>query len=603
MIASGYYQLDAVHKEFDSSAKSTLANKQNLLFEEINNIENYLTAVDTTEKFNIFLQNNQKDKSQEKNYITDIMMAVAYSNQNIMQFRFIDRLGFETIRIDRESIENIPYKIDEKHLQNKAERYYFQETKKTEEGQLWFSNIDLNMEHGKVVKPIVPTLRVAKSYYANGEFRGILIINVFIEKILNTMIKSELFDISIIDKNLHTLLSSDKEGWTRYLEDTKQEKYKEDESGLLIDLLFRKKSDSLELSDIIKNGEGLQLVIKEKPQKFIEQIRDIKNYIIVMSLLIFIISFPIAIVLSRYPIKLHDEQKAIKDDLYKQLDIIDKFVYIVDTDKKGTIVSVSTAYANFTGYTKDELIGGDFGALRDKDVPASFYKGMWATILKGKKWSGEIANINKHGKRFFLKSYITPKIENGEIIGFTSIKENVTNQKILEEMSIKDELTQTYNRRFFNQIFSKELKRAKRKDAIFSIAMLDIDYFKKYNDTYGHIKGDEVLRRVSLEIASKLQRPSDYLFRVGGEEFIVVYSGMQNRDEAVSLSSMLVKTVQELQIEHKESECSDVVTISLGLLNITPTCTMDEDAILQRIDELLYQAKDGGRNQFVSQEC
>ena len=83
--------------------------------------------------------------------------------------------------------------------------------------------------------------------------------------------------------------------------------------------------------------------------------------------------------------------------------------------------------------------------------------------------------------------------------------------------------------------------RAKRKDETFSIAMLDIDYFKKYNDNYGHVKGDEVLRRVVLEISSKLQRPSDYLFRVGGEEFIIIYSDTQSLEEAEKFSLEIVK--------------------------------------------------------------
>lgn len=611
IFTSGYYQIDAIHKESGSSAKSTLEHKQNFLFRQTNNFKNYLTAVDTTPEFKSLIQLNSNDKSHEKKHITKIMLAVSHSNQNIMQFRFIDKSGFEIIRIEKDSIESLPYIIDEKHLQNKAERYYFKEAKKTKEDNLWFSNLDLNIEHEKIVKPIVPTLRVAKPCYSNGEFKGILIINIFMEKILEEIMESDLFNIAIIDKDHYLLVNNlkdyekGKNEWTRYLEESKNIKYTitQEKYDFPLSLLFEKRYFELSLSNIIQNGEGLKIVIEEKTQKLIEQIQDIKNYIIVMSLIIFLISFPIAMILSRYPIRLHDEQKKIKDDLEKQLDIIDKYVYMVDTDIKGTIVGTSTAYAKFTGYTKDELIGKDFTLFRDPSVPASFYKKLWVTILNGKKWTGEIANINKNGEKFFLRSHITPKIKNKKIIGFTSIKENITYQKLLEEMSIKDELTQTYNRRFFNQMFSKELNRAKRENSMFCVAMLDIDYFKKYNDTYGHIKGDEVLQKVVLAISDKLKRPSDYLFRVGGEEFIVTYSGVQSEEEAVAFASILVDAVPNLKIEHKESECSKFVTISLGLLSISPTCTMDEDAILQRIDNLLYQAKDAGRNQLVSEQC
>jgi diguanylate cyclase (GGDEF)-like protein len=228
---------------------------------------------------------------------------------------------------------------------------------------------------------------------------------------------------------------------------------------------------------------------------------------------------------------------------------------------------------------------------------------MWGTVLDGEKWTGIMKNIAKDGSTYWLKTHITPELKGKSIIGFTAISQNITDQKNMEEMSIKDELTQAYNRRYFNQIFPKELKRARRNEDIYCIAMLDIDYFKKYNDTYGHLKGDEALQKVVSTVSKKLQRPGDYLFRVGGEEFIIMYSDIKSHNEAKEFSLALVKAVEDINIEHKSSESSNVLTISLGLLTITPPCFMDEKAILQRIDELLYKAKDGGRNQMMSEEC
>ena len=612
-IISGFvsvnYQLNSIHKQFNTSAKSTLAYKQNYMHAQTNNFENYIMAVSRTSEFETFLQSDPKNNTHEKDHITEIMMAIAYADPNIMQFRFIGRLGCEAIRIERESIANSPYEVNKKLLQNKSERYYFKEPQEIDKDKTWFSKIDLNMEHGKIVRPITPTLRVAKTFYINDEFRGILIINIFMKDILNEIMESELFNVAIIDKDSHILTNNFKgyreKEWTRYLESAKDSRYTAngDYDNFILNLLFHKEYSNIDLSNIIKNGEGLQIVLEEKTEKILEQTENIIDYLIVMGIVILIISIPISIVLSRYPLRLHEELNVFKNDLEKQLDIVDKYVYMTSTDLNGKITDVSSAYIELTGYTKDELIGKDFSMVRDPNVPVSFYKKMWATILNGKTWTGEIENINKNGEKIILQAHITPIIKNEKITGFTSIRENITNQKRIEEISIKDELTQAYNRRFFNQIFSKELKRAKRKGDMFSIAMLDIDYFKKYNDTYGHIKGDEVLRRVVLEISSKLQRPSDYLFRVGGEEFMVIYSDTQSFEEAVKFSLELVKTVENIHIEHKTSECSDVVTMSLGLLNVTPLCDMSEDTILQVIDDLLYRAKDRGRNQLVSQEC
>lgn len=604
VLASGYFQINAIHKEFAKSAQSTLASKKHFLRERISYFKNNLIAVDKTSEFSTFIQSDLTNNTHAKRHVKEIMLTLTYANPNIMQFRFIDMSGHEIIRIDRNATGEEPYEIDKKLLQDKSQHYYFKKAQNTPEGEVWFSKIDLNIEHGEIIEPIVPTLRVAKPYFLNGDFRGILIINIFMTNILDQLMKSELFNVVIIDKDSYLLTSSykDDKEWTRYL--------KKENSGInhnwdnsILNFLLQQKKFSIDLSDTITNGEGLQIVIEEKTEKIMEYINDIVNYMLVMGIIIFSISIPVVMLLSRYPLKLHDKLEILKNDLEKQLNIIDKYVYMASTDSNGVITDVSMAYTQLTGYSKEEMIGNDFRKLRDPNIPKSFYKQMWATILSGKDWSGEIKNINKAGETFFLKTHITPKTKNGKIVGFTSIRENITNQKQIEEISMRDELTQAYNRRFFNQMFSKELKRAKRKGEIFSIAMFDIDFFKKYNDTYGHVKGDEVLQKVVLEISSKLQRPSDYLFRVGGEEFMIIYTDTQSLKEAEKFSLEIVKAVESINLEHKTSECANVLTISMGLLNVTPKCNMDEDTILKVIDDLLYRAKDRGRNQLVSQEC
>lgn len=604
MFVSGYYQIDAMNKEFDSSSKSTLAYKKNFLHTQTKSFKNYLTAVDTTYEFKDYIQNFTREDTHSKKHTTDVIMAITQADSNIMQFRFIDKNGYEVIRIERDSIGSSVHKIDKKRLQNKKNRYYFKDTKKVARDEIWFSRIDLNIEHGKIVKPIVPTLRIAKPYYSNNEFRGILIINIFMEKILDEIMKSELFNVSIVDGDSHILTTNFKgyrEGaveWTRYLKSTQEIKYIKDQyrDNLILDTLLQDKHTSIELSDILNNGEGLKVILEEKSERVIKSTKDLMEYMLVMGILVFTLSFPVAIIFSRYPVRLHE-------NLDKQLEIVDRYVCMTRTDIDGNITYVSKAYTELSGYSKEELIGKNHRILKDPNTPKSFYEDMWLTILDGKSWSGELNNIGKNGETFSIKAHIAPIFEDEKIVGFTSIRENITDQKIIEEISIKDELTGAYNRRCFNKVFSEELRRAKRKNDLFCIAMFDIDYFKKYNDTYGHIKGDEALKSVVEEVQSKLKRSGDYLFRVGGEEFIVIYSQMLSIDEAKKFSETLVKAVENLGIEHKSSEVSDVLTVSLGLLNLTDKCSMDEKTILQTVDKLLYEAKEGGRNKFVSMEC
>ena len=191
-------------------------------------------------------------------------------------------------------------------------------------------------------------------------------------------------------------------------------------------------------------------------------------------------------------------------------------VHTLNLSNCDNITDVSEAFAELSGYTKNELIGNKHSMLKSSDTPPSLYKKLWGTISDGKKWVGIIKNIAKDGSTYWLRTYITPEIKDNDIVGFTANSQNITDQKNIEEMSIKDELTQAYNRRYFNQMFPKELKRARRNEDIYCIAMLDIDYFKNYNDTYGHLKGDEALQKVVSTVSKKLQSPGDYLFRVGG---------------------------------------------------------------------------------------
>lgn len=611
IIVTMSYQLNSIHKEFDHSAKESLSSKKELFRNVAGNIENYLLAIDKSSEFDAFIKGETKEESSIKEHVENLVMLITRSDSNIMKFRFIDKDGHENIKVQRDSIGAFPYVSGKEDFQDKAERYYFEEAKNSAKERVWFSKIDLNVEHGKIQLPISPTLRIAKAYYSKGEFKGILIINIFMKNILSDILKSELFYVGLIDKDSNILVSNlsgyedGKSEWTKYIDDAKDVKFTTDKNGhnVFIKFLFQQRFSTVDLSDVIQNGEGLKIVLEEKTEKLKEHTDDIVDYIAVMGIIIFGISFPVSLILSRYPLKLHKKLEKSKTDLEDHLDIMDKYIYMSKTDLKGDITEVSTAFVNLSGYSRDELIGKNHRILKDPNTPKLFYKEMWSTLLSKKSWSGVVKNISKSGEAYWTKSHITPIIEDNKIVGYTAIRENITDQKLIEAISIKDELTHAYNRRYFNQIFPQEYKRAKRKGDILCIAMLDIDHFKKYNDTYGHIKGDKALQDVVAKISTKLKRASDYLFRVGGEEFIVIYSDVPDFLEAKNFAVSLVREVEGLRIEHKASDTSDVLTISLGLLKITPECDFDEDGILKRVDELLYSAKEGGRNQVVAQVC
>lgn len=294
------------------------------------------------------------------------------------------------------------------------------------------------------------------------------------------------------------------------------------------------------------------------------------------------------------------ESQKIKKELEEHLSIINDTVLISVTDKKGIIIDISDAYCKLTNYTKNELIGKKHSIFKHPDTKKEFFIDLWNSILKGQIWKGEHLNLKKDGSEFWVENSITPNFDEFKnIIGFTSVYNDITDKKRISELSITDFLTNLYNRRHFSTILDLELKRAKRDNKDFILMILDIDFFKQYNDTYGHDGGDEVLKKVSTALKSTLKRSHDFLFRLGGEEFGIITSDIDYLG-IVELSNKLIQSVIDLKIEHKTSSVEDCVTISIGTQIIKTTFkNLDETIIFKLADNALYEAKQQGRNRAV----
>ena len=291
----------------------------------------------------------------------------------------------------------------------------------------------------------------------------------------------------------------------------------------------------------------------------------------------------------------------INSQMKKYIKIVDENVLTSSTDLDGNITYASEAFCEISGYSKDELIATNHRIIRHSDMKESTYKELWETITSGKTWKGEIKNKKKNGDYYWVKASISPMFDNkGEIISYTAIREDITDKKIIEEISITDGLTNIYNRRYFDEIFPKIINEAKRKNELVAFVFMDIDHFKQYNDNYGHQKGDEVLINFAACLKQSLHRSSDYTFRLGGEEFAVVYQ-METKEKAVEFANNLRKNIENLKIEHKYSSVSSYITASMGLIcKNANEIVIDE--IYKQADDLLYQAKRSGRNQVKVNE-
>jgi len=168
----------------------------------------------------------------------------------------------------------------------------------------------------------------------------------------------------------------------------------------------------------------------------------------------------------------------------------------------------------------------------------------------------------------------------------------------LEQASYTDSLTGLNNRRYFNMVYERELKRAKRQNIPFVFMMIDIDYFKQYNDTYGHIKGDDALHAVADTMKQTFQRPGDFTFRLGGEEFGIILTDTDCH-QAKLMAEKLRHNVEQRSIEHQGSKVSKVLTLSIGAVCMVPAVNHTDDDLINSADTNLYAAKERGRNQVV----
>ena len=170
-----------------------------------------------------------------------------------------------------------------------------------------------------------------------------------------------------------------------------------------------------------------------------------------------------------------------------------------------------------------------------------------------------------------------------------------TNQNLAQLATI-DGLTQINNRRHFDQIYLAEWKRLARKKEPLSLIMCDVDFFKAYNDTYGHLQGDNVLVQIARTIKHCLKRPADLGARYGGEEFVALLPNT-TLTGAVHVAEEIRRSVQALAIPHQKSSNSNRITISLGVACIIPSSqSINPDILLQAADKALYQAKTEGRD-------
>jgi len=207
------------------------------------------------------------------------------------------------------------------------------------------------------------------------------------------------------------------------------------------------------------------------------------------------------------------------------------------------------------------------------------------------------------GTRLYLAIDAGPIYDDaGKLIAVVETLRDITAQKTaqdeLQRLATRDGLTSVANRRSFDDMLNMEWRRASRESRALSLLMVDVDFFKRFNDTYGHQGGDECLRQVAAAMSGVVKRASDAVARYGGEEFAILLPATEP-DGALIVAERIRAAVTALRLPHSGSEVADHVTVSIGVASIQVTGNGVPSSLVAAADAALYRAKHTGRNRVV----
>ncbi len=287
---------------------------------------------------------------------------------------------------------------------------------------------------------------------------------------------------------------------------------------------------------------------------------------------------------------LDDKIKEKTQKIQSLLDVFDKNVIASRTDLKGIITYASSAYQKISGYSSEELIGHSHNIGRDKDVSKEIYEDMWSTITQEKIWEGELRNISKDGTYYWLKATIEPYYEDGILVGYSSIRENITSKKELEELNntlelkVEQRTKEIKNQLYFDNLtklgsYQALVRDIENNNFIFTaVILLNIDNFQNINSLYGFEVGNDILKEFASCLEEFNKKNNYTLYRIYGDEFVIskncqyssiddYYNDLLNVKELIQNHKFYIKDIDDsIQID---------ITMGISLGQENPISSVD----------------------------
>ncbi|TCV14529.1 PAS domain S-box-containing protein/diguanylate cyclase (GGDEF)-like protein [Vibrio crassostreae] len=591
-------EFDRVDAQHTLNIKQSSQNQIEYSFHELAVIvEQISNSVPSIADSQTLLRAVQEPSLIHKETLQDLWVMLARGQKYYSQLRYLDLAGNEVFRVNYKDGQAIV--VPDNELQNKSSRDYYEELQRLKIGEVSSRGIDLEVENGEIVRPLIPALRIMTPVAENNRIIGYFIANLNmleIYKRLHYQIGASSAVPIILNKTGHIIMGPDpKESFGHVIESRSERTYAKLYPELWTAIQDKKSSSYFDgknwyfHSDISPNiiqFEGpIYMVLHIENQQFSSQYRQEKQAIVVQ---IITLSFLISMISAGFVLWNSNHKKnSIESQLAKAA--MNGMSALVITDRNNRIIKVNQEFTRVSGYELEDVKGRQPSMFASGRYNQEFYIKMWSIIKEKGMWEGEVVNRRKDGSLITEILRIQTIKDSKDVIqfyvaSFVDISKHKELENKLRNLSEKDALAGCWNRRKFDLELRDECSRVNRYPTREQscLAILDIDHFKRINDRFGHDYGDRVIQTVA-QVLQRECRETDFVARIGGEEFGVILPHTTTEEAEYVLNRLRIAVSIELD---------NVVTVSGGITNVT-----NDPALNYKCADLaLYEAKAAGRN-------
>ncbi|MCK6263615.1 sensor domain-containing diguanylate cyclase [Vibrio sp. ZSDE26] len=528
--------------------------------------------------------------------VQDLWILISRSKKYFSHLRFIDTTGQEVIRIN--SVDNFVEVVTDEYLQNKSHRDYFQYAQSLKQNESGSFGIDVEYEHGKILSPITPALRLITPIDINNKRHGYFIANLNFDVIYGALDnrsddhpKPDIFKTNgfLLQSQTFSQLLGDivPENETYNLSillPKLWEQAKIAPSGFIFDAESWWSYSKVTLSSRLL-GRDLILVLNIPDQKISQYVDHKYSDLLLLGTTVYIITALLSLIFCNW------NRRHKKHSIESQIARIamDGMSAVLISDHNNRIVSVNKEFTRLSGYALEEVKGKSPAIFSSGKHQQQFYIKMWRLLLEQGFWEGEVVNRRKDGSLLTeILRIQTVTDHKGKVVYYVGSFVDITQRKELENrlrvLSEKDALSGLWNRRKFDKQMRRETRRSRRYPTKYKscLAIIDIDNFKRINDQLGHDEGDRVIKSVSNIILEQI-RETDFLARIGGEEFGLIMPHTDLNEAEMVLNRLRIA----ISLDHNNS-----VTVSGGISDIDDSV----QSSYKRSDLALYESKSSGKN-------